>query len=413
MKRCNTCLLEKDESNYYKAKKDKLEGICKKCKSNKSKINKAKRPKIKFDPILTGNKVCKKCNDTKNINEFGVNRSLKDGRKELCSPCTYLEVNTARRQKRQIYKPLINSSYVPNNTSYIKGNCEVCNIEYEKSRSNHKKCQSCSDLSRDIQTHLSHKRSNKKIELSADLNKSQLSVEIAKKHINSNECFYCCRKYEDNNVKNIDHIIPVHLGGIHSKNNFIICCTDCNRSKNKMSLKDWLNLCIKISENKQKIFDKINTITNFKDTFKIKVLPDSCKVCEKSLLGKKVGGVRYCPECQIIIKKLTSSLTSTRKNESPKCSRSIIVELSKRWINQNNCIYCDCKFTISNNKSPDHILPFYLTGENKINNLAISCLNCNRAKSTFKINDWITLCQLISDNKKNILELADSIILTS
>lgn len=52
-------------------------------------------------------------------------------------------------------------------------------------------------------------------------------------------CSYCkSRLYEDN--KTIDHAVPIALGGLHSVNNIVVCCENCNLRKGYMPLNEWL-----------------------------------------------------------------------------------------------------------------------------------------------------------------------------
>jgi len=62
------------------------------------------------------------------------------------------------------------------------------------------------------------------------------------------------------------------------------------------------------------------------------------------------------------------------------------------------CCYCNRQFTESNTKSIDHIIPISQGGINSSDNIDISCLECNKAKSFLTLEEWVNLCKNISNN---------------
>lgn len=54
-------------------------------------------------------------------------------------------------------------------------------------------------------------------------------------------CPYCNVKLNAFSSE-LDHIVPLDNGGYHSKENSLICCRKCNRSKYNKNLEDWFGL---------------------------------------------------------------------------------------------------------------------------------------------------------------------------
>ena len=398
---CTLCNIEKPETEFYNIYKSitrRTESQCKKCRSEKSKIRSKYKVKIKYEPKYSGNQECKKCNIIKIITEFGINKSEKLGRKRICKPCEYTLLNSNRRKNKKIFKPTSISKYAQKISDYKNNLCEVCGLQYFMIRSNHKRCENCTKLVRSIHRHLKPTR-NKKIIISDDkLNRIELSVEIAKLFNNSNNCVYCKRSFTFQNPKHVEHIIPISLGGTNFLSNFVISCMECNFSKNNSTLKDWINLTKLVTYKnnlKNNILEiKSNIICNNR----------SCIVCSVNI-NSYHGLNKNCNNCKKIIKKINSTLTSGRNGKSMKCKRFVVYEIAKKWINSNNCCYCDIEFCNKNNKSIDHIIPVSLGGKNEINNLTISCLKCNKSKARLEVSRWKELCELITNNADNILKL--------
>jgi 5-methylcytosine-specific restriction endonuclease McrA len=208
-------------------------------------------------------------------------------------------------------------------------------------------------------------------------------------------CHYCNSKFTNDNLKEIDHIVPVSSNGTHCMSNIVIACSHCNRSKNRMDLEKWLFICEKAS--------RLNLENVSKAAYKsLNESFDGCKICNSKLETNHILK-KYCNECSVIKRKLISSLTSTRKGKPNKFPLSEIVKIISCWKSAKSCIYCNRNFSDLIYKSPDHIIPINLGGENVASNINICCFECNLAKGRISLADWINLSKLISANLKNIL----------
>lgn len=59
-------------------------------------------------------------------------------------------------------------------------------------------------------------------------------------HNNNYKCAYCGDTIISGKVFTLDHIIPIELGGTNKANNLVVACRNCNSSKEKRNLKDFL-----------------------------------------------------------------------------------------------------------------------------------------------------------------------------
>lgn len=182
------------------------------------------------------------------------------------------------------------------------------------------------------------------------------------------------------------------LGGKNTFNNFTFCCKHCNFSKNSSEIKKWFQLCSLISNlNLNSVENCANNLPKLSDK-------NRCVICSSVLTKMRHD---YCCKCSVLVKKLSSSLSSGRgKKGSYKVSYKDVRNICQKWINSNKCTYCTREFTEINYKSPDHIRPLCLGGTNTADNIAICCIECNKAKARLNLNDWIELCKMISNKNK-------------
>jgi hypothetical protein len=73
-----------DSFNYHADNIDHLTGKCKDCLRSDRK----KRERTRFNPVLTGNKTCIRCNIEKTKDNFLLNKSSADGFNGWCKQCT-------------------------------------------------------------------------------------------------------------------------------------------------------------------------------------------------------------------------------------------------------------------------------------------------------------------------------------
>lgn len=188
-------------------------------------------------------KICSVCKLGKDkVRDFSINRANPDGRDYFCKNCKSTKAKNKRREKKIYVSAGFGFDKISSN-NYIVKNCEICENNFYPIRPSHKRCERCSILVRDTQSHLSGGRAGKYVKCSVEN-----AVAIAKLWINSDKCCYCERCYTDVNPKSVDHIIPIVKGGCHTTDNISICCLRCNLSKRDLILDEWIDLCKKVSE---------------------------------------------------------------------------------------------------------------------------------------------------------------------
>ena len=97
LKRCNRCRQSKQTTEFYKHQSttDGLERMCKECKKGKRRKSYNKTiPKPQMTAATT--KRCSKCQQTKNLTEFSIDKNISDGHRPDCKEC----YNAQRRIKR-------------------------------------------------------------------------------------------------------------------------------------------------------------------------------------------------------------------------------------------------------------------------------------------------------------------------
>jgi 5-methylcytosine-specific restriction endonuclease McrA len=70
-----------------------------------------------------------------------------------------------------------------------------------------------------------------------------LRNKVARQAIHDRErglCFYCLRRIEEAEEKNLDHVVPQAEGGGNSYRNLVSCCADCNCTKARQPADDFL-----------------------------------------------------------------------------------------------------------------------------------------------------------------------------
>jgi hypothetical protein len=134
MKTCNKCKKEKELSSFRKVGKNKdgLSGVCKTCQYGYEPHNKH-----------CTEKVCTKCKELKDINDFNYSSADHLFRKAQCRKCTNKQANNTRRanhfykrrdlkEKYGITIELFNQMKIEQNN-----NCKICNKEVAKLNVDH------------------------------------------------------------------------------------------------------------------------------------------------------------------------------------------------------------------------------------------------------------------------------------
>lgn len=183
-------------------------------------------------PII---KQCTQCGEWKSINDFHRNagkKSNKDGRLPSCKACALSRAAKRRienvEKEREDYR-----KWYADNKEKVQAKIHaryIANLEEnrEKKRTSARKSYKKDPL-KFIKRQLQHKR-NRRARIEGNGGK------ITDKQWNSLKEFYnftclCCGRKEPEIKLELDHVIPISLGGMHDIDNAQPLCKSCNSSK--------------------------------------------------------------------------------------------------------------------------------------------------------------------------------------
>jgi 5-methylcytosine-specific restriction endonuclease McrA len=183
-------------------------------------------------------KQCNKCKEDKDIKDFYLNRTHKDGHSAQCKQCIKsMNLHTKEKRKKYMaeYRAKNKSKLATSRAEYYKKNKE--------SESQQKKQRRIEN--RDLMLEFDKKYRQANPEKRRELNNKRralkikngifkiLSKEITRLY--NSPCIYCGSLYSIE----ADHVIPISRGGTHSIGNLVPACQKCNRSKSDKYLAEW------------------------------------------------------------------------------------------------------------------------------------------------------------------------------
>lgn len=182
-------------------------------------------------------KVCTKCKSKKDISDFGIDNTKKDGLTSWCKECW--------RNYRKCNKKVIsirNKTYRDENPEKIsnilrawkKKNPDYNTEYYRKNR------KACIKKTRIWRKNNKHKVFNQNVKRRANEKVCMLGKEdwLKVMHMNDWKCFYCNVRLSKEN-RTIDHVFSIHSGGINKIINCVPACISCNCSKKDTLVCDW------------------------------------------------------------------------------------------------------------------------------------------------------------------------------
>lgn len=148
-------------------------------------------------------KTCKNCGETKSIEDFHFDKTLKDGRKSKCKVCVIEQTtawNRANSQKR----------------SAAQARWRAAHPEHART--------------------LARGQSARYRALKRNAVNEYLPVRYTSKVINFyKQCFAC----GSTDRLEVDHVVPLALGGAHAVRNFQVLCRQCNAEKGARNAMDY------------------------------------------------------------------------------------------------------------------------------------------------------------------------------
>lgn len=200
---CSKCNVPRDISMFQK-QKNKPSGQCRICKTDAMKIYRAKQGIIarRFSKIDNECKLCMFCDLMKPFDEFSSSKRGLGGISSYCKGCFNVLFHP-RREKFSEYAKRYREKH------------------RERYLSNHRICQF-------------KRKSN--IKVSDD----GTATDIFLKNLYATERCAYCEAYVPDELRTIDHIIPLIKGGKHSSVNMVMACRSCNSSKRDLTSKEFI-----------------------------------------------------------------------------------------------------------------------------------------------------------------------------
>lgn len=201
-------------------------------------------------------KLCSKCGEEKTVDQFGKNKSSKDGLAFYCRDCKrryqhdYYRANTDKYQKynknwrtqNKHYKAQADAAYAKAHPDRVKkAKAKYREANREKLREAGRAYQASNPELRKSRWQEYRSSNQDKITLKEARRRAQkkgngIFVILPKelRRLRSQPCIYCGDKSE-----HMDHVIPVSKGGRHSVGNLVPACAKCNISKSDKFLVEW------------------------------------------------------------------------------------------------------------------------------------------------------------------------------
>ena len=162
-------------------------------------------------------KTCSGCERTLKLDQFHRDKSTKSGRRSRCRSCVseYARENRERGTERMREWRAVNPERdQANRRRYHKGNRDRLLAQRRKHRAENPHCDWESDY-----------RKRSKAAGCIPVVVSFTREELMEFWGNGERCIYCDGPFEQ-----IDHMMPVSLGGVHTVETVAPCCADCNQA---------------------------------------------------------------------------------------------------------------------------------------------------------------------------------------
>jgi hypothetical protein len=210
MKTCCECKKNESEVEFTVSRKYH----CKNCIRKRNQEYTLKQgKKLKFIPIITDtHKQCGECKEMVELSKFSPSIRGKLGLSSYCKYCS------SKRQLKRVSK-------------------EDRKIQTQKYRDNNR------EWWRALHRINQFNRRNK-IKLASDGTITQYFV----KEIYSIENCYYCKDFTPEKFRTLEHKQPLNKGGLHSSNNIVMSCLQCNCTKRDMTEEEFKNYKNKIYE---------------------------------------------------------------------------------------------------------------------------------------------------------------------
>lgn len=199
-------------------------------------------------------KTCKECGITKELSNFGIDKSRADGHRHWCKTCNSAKIKIRRDNNIEHYrakarewhhqnKELKNNrtkqwaAQNPEKRKEINRRWRKANSSYLAERMVQYRKNNPDSYKNWVKDNPEMARANWAKRRARELNAT--THHISQKEIRrmyKSPCFYC---KETGKKMHLDHVIPISRGGNHSIGNLVPACWKCNQSKNNKTIMEW------------------------------------------------------------------------------------------------------------------------------------------------------------------------------
>lgn len=179
-------------------------------------------------------RICKKCNEEKDIEMFSKASQCDFGRTWTCNKCVAASKRLRYLDNRE--KEIARcTKWNKENPAKVAANMAKSRARnYEAYKANYKRWRRENKDKIKIYDH--KKRIRRKYAIAFTKEKISFDEWISIIKSQDSKCYYC--KIKDRNLE-IEHVIPLSRGGDHSKGNIVGACAKCNSRKQAIPPEKW------------------------------------------------------------------------------------------------------------------------------------------------------------------------------
>ena len=176
-------------------------------------------------------KTCKTCTETKPVDDFYVNRKAKDGRQSQCRPCTKAYGAKWRAENPEVDRAKSAKYYAANRERLLD-----YHAKYRAANREHRAAYNAQWRAENPEYSAQYHADNPHASWESQYRRRARAFgfdpvvrsftrdEMIAYWGNGEKCIYCDAPFTE-----IEHLIPVGLGGIHAVENVAPSCRPCNR----------------------------------------------------------------------------------------------------------------------------------------------------------------------------------------
>jgi 5-methylcytosine-specific restriction endonuclease McrA len=185
------------------------------------------REQTERESTMSDYRTCQTCGQNKSIFDFTFQNRAENKRKYICGPCDkarqldyYYRNKSSLLRKKQIKYEENRSKFLEKRSLYRKAHPEKVKKSFDAWVEKNPDA---------LRINAKQRKARMRGAGIKKISRREIALLLMK------PCFYC------GNTENIqlDHVVPIARGGIHSIGNLLPACRSCNASKNKWFITEW------------------------------------------------------------------------------------------------------------------------------------------------------------------------------